>query len=105
MKENYIARKLKINGIVQGVGFRPFVYNLANKFQLKGEVANNSSGVSIHVEGTRENIEFFCSDLFKTHPPLAHLVEISFNEKPVEYFKDFSIVKSISENSRSTLIS
>ena len=45
MKENYIARKLKINGIVQGVGFRPFVYNLANKFRLKGEVANNSSGI------------------------------------------------------------
>ena len=105
MKENYIAKKLKINGIVQGVGFRPFVYNLANKFQLKGEVANTSSGVSIHVEGTRKNIESFCSDLLKKHPPLAHLAEVSFNEKPVGYFKDFSIVKSISENLRSTLIS
>jgi len=105
MKENYIARKLEINGIVQGVGFRPFVYNLANKFQLKGEVANTSSNVSIHVEGTRKNIESFCSNLFKNHPPLAHLSEISLNEKPVEYFKDFSIVKSISENLRSTLIS
>jgi len=102
---NYIARKLKINGIVQGVGFRPFVYNLANKFKLKGEVAKTSSGVSIHIEGAKENIEFFCSNLLKTHPPLAHLSEISFNEKPVEYFKDFSIVKSISRNLRSTLIS
>ena len=105
MKENYIAKKLKINGIVQGVGFRPFVYNLANKFQLKGEVANNSSGVSIHIEGTSKNIESFCSNLLKAHPPLAHLSEISFNEKSVEYFKDFSIVKSIGGNLNSTLIS
>jgi len=105
MKENYIARKLKINGIVQGVGFRPFVYNLANKFRLKGEVANNSSGVFIHIEGTSENIESFCSNLFQTHPPLAHFSEISFKEKPVEHFKDFSIVKSISGNLSSTFIS
>ncbi|MEA3414862.1 MAG: carbamoyltransferase HypF [Thermodesulfobacteriota bacterium] len=105
MKKSYIARKLKINGIVQGVGFRPFVYNLANKFVLKGEIANNSSGVSIHIEGTGENIESFCSNLFKTHPPLVHLSEISFNEKPVEHFKDFSIVKSKSKGLKSTLVS
>ncbi|MDL1983111.1 MAG: carbamoyltransferase HypF [Deltaproteobacteria bacterium] len=105
MKENYISKKLKINGIVQGVGFRPFVYNLANKFRLKGEVANTSSGVSIHIEGAKENIESFCSNLLKNHPPLAHLSEISFNEKPVEYFKNFSIVNSRSRNLRSTLIS
>ena len=40
-----------ITGIVQGVGFRPFIYNLARKYELKGYVLNNTSGVNIEVEG------------------------------------------------------
>ena len=51
MTKNVIAKRIEINGIVQGVGFRPFVYNLANHFGLKGEVANTASGVYIHIEG------------------------------------------------------
>ena len=46
-----VAKRLKVNGIVQGVGFRPFVFQLAAQYGLKGEVANTSSGVSIHIEG------------------------------------------------------
>ncbi len=63
MTEVRVARKVKINGIVQGVGFRPFVYQLANRYNLKGEVANTSSGVAIHVEGPQNNIESFSRDL------------------------------------------
>jgi hydrogenase maturation protein HypF len=77
MIQAYAARRLEVNGIVQGVGFRPFVYNLANHFGLKGEVANTSTGVSIHIEGLLDRIQSFETDLAAKCPPLAHIVEIS----------------------------
>ncbi len=69
MAEDCVARRLEVNGIVQGVGFRPFVYNLANHYELTGQVANTSSGVIIHIEGTIPNIESFSKDLTAKHPP------------------------------------
>ena len=59
MANEVIAKKLHVNGIVQGVGFRPFVFQLAEKHELKGEVANTSSGVIIHVEGQAAQIAAF----------------------------------------------
>lgn len=104
-KEDHIAKGLKVNGIVQGVGFRPFIYQLANRYGIKGEVANTPSGVSVHLEGAEENIESFCSDLAETHPPLASITEISVCSKNVTGFKDFSIAKSSCKTFQSTLIS
>jgi len=57
MANEVTAKKLHVNGIVQGVGFRPFVFQLAEKYGLKGEVANTSSGVSIHIEGMAEQLQ------------------------------------------------
>ena len=105
MAAEFVARSLEINGIVQGVGFRPFVYQLANQYSIKGEVANTSSGVSISIEGTRKNIEFFCGDLADKTPPLAHITKISINSEHLKGFKDFSIVKSREQAVISTLIS
>lgn len=105
MIEDFVARKIKINGIVQGVGFRPFVYQLATRFGLKGEVANTSSGVFIHIEGTKEKIEPFCKDLTEKSPPLAHITEMSIHPEHVEGFNNFSIVKSRDQAFQSTLIS
>ncbi len=76
MTDNYVAKRLKVNGIVQGVGFRPFVFELARKYGLKGEVANTSSGVSIHIEGLDGQISSFESDLATQAPPLAYIVDI-----------------------------
>jgi hydrogenase maturation protein HypF len=76
MAEKIIAKKLKINGIVQGVGFRPFVYQLARQYDIKGDVANTSSGVTIHIEGASERIERFCADLTRKPPPLAHITDV-----------------------------
>ena len=45
------AYKIDISGIVQGVGFRPFIYRLANKFNLLGHVSNTLTGVCVHIEG------------------------------------------------------
>lgn len=105
MAEDYIAKRVEVNGIVQGVGFRPFIFQLANRYKIKGEVANTSSGVSIHIEGKRQNIESFCYDLSKKTPPLAHIIEISFYDEPVNDYKNFTIVESKGQAVMTTLIS
>jgi hydrogenase maturation protein HypF len=105
MTDNCVAKWLKVNGIVQGVGFRPFVFQLAEKYGLKGEVANTSSGVSIHVEGLPERVVSFETDLASKSPPLAYIVEISSQTEDVKNHSDFAIVKSKSESVKATLIS
>ena len=104
MEKEIIAKKLNISGIVQGVGFRPFVYQLGNQYNVKGEVANTSSGVTIHIEGTKENIESFCRSLSEKEPPLAQVTKISVHSEAVKCFKDFSIAESRIQTFRSTLI-
>ena len=105
MTDHCVAKRLKVNGIVQGVGFRPFVFQLAEKFSLKGEVANTSSGVSIHIEGSPENVAGFEKDLAEKSPPLAYIVEISSKTEAVKNPTDFAIVKSKAQAKMSTLIS
>ncbi len=105
MKENYIAKRLEANGIVQGVGFRPFVYQLANRYGIKGEIANTSAGVSLHIEGTSNDIDLFCRDLTEKCPPLAKITDMSIRSVPLGGYKDFSIAKSKGQQFRSTLIS
>lgn len=99
------ARGFRVNGVVQGVGFRPFVYQLANRYRLKGEIANTSSGVSLHVEGFRGDIECFGRDLVKRCPPLARITEVVTVEEPVRHFQHFSIARSRPGKAVSTLIS
>jgi hydrogenase maturation protein HypF len=105
MPENLIARKVQVNGIVQGVGFRPFVYQLAVKHGLRGEVANTSTGVSIHIEGPSEGIQSFCNGLARNGPPLAMVNKISIQSDRVEGLEGFFIAKSVKAGFRSTLIS
>lgn len=101
----HTARRVEIKGIVQGVGFRPYIFGLARRFQLKGEIANTSGGVVIHVEGPRENMHHFLDDMVKNPPPLAHITDILVYQEIFEGFKSFSIVQSRSATSASTLIS
>ena len=105
MKEAVFARRLKISGIVQGVGFRPFVYHLGNRYQLKGDVLNISSGVSLHIEGTQKDIESFSRDLIEKCPPRAIITAISKRTAPVRNLTDFTIAKSRTHTSVSTLVS
>ena len=105
MPNKVTAKKLQVNGIVQGVGFRPFVFQLAEKHALKGEVANTSSGVFIHVEGSAAQVAAFEKDLATKTPPLAYVVEITRRPASVENYTDFTIVKSKGEAEISTLIS
>ena len=105
MTDNYVAKRLKVTGIVQGVGFRPFVFQLAQKYGLKGEVANTSAGVSIRVEGPAGHITPFEADLAAHAPPLAYIVDIVSQPGTLKQFSDFAIVKSQGESRMSTLIS
>ena len=103
--DEIVARKLTVNGIVQGVGFRPHVYQLAHSHQVMGEIANTSSGVSIHVEGSPENIARFCRNLPSGLPPLAQITDIVETQDTVRGLDNFSILPSTAGLMRSTLIS
>ena len=64
-------RGVTVRGIVQGVGFRPFVYALARRHGLSGTVRNDAEGVRIEVEGAPEDLERFVRALEEDPPPLA----------------------------------
>ncbi len=105
MTDELSANRLEINGIVQGVGFRPFIYQLANHHGLKGEVANTAAGVSLILEGLKNDIRRFIDDLPTKKPPLAHIVEVSTTPETIKGFAAFSIVHSRGSATRATLIS
>ncbi len=99
------AKRIRINGIVQGVGFRPFVYQLAGRYGLCGHVANTASGVNIHAEGPGPRIRDFIRDLQTRKPPLAHIVEVVVDDVRPQGCRDFAIVQSQGGDHRATLIS
>ena len=100
-----IARQLIIRGIVQGVGFRPFIYQLAARHDLAGDVANTASGVIIHAEGPADQLTSFTAAIAKEKPPLAHITDIT--SEPADYrgADAFVITVSRKQSSRSALIS
>ncbi|MEJ2513260.1 MAG: acylphosphatase, partial [Anaerolineales bacterium] len=88
------GRRIRINGVVQGVGFRPFVYSLAKKYHLNGWVRNTSAGVDIEVNGDREALEAFIKDLQEQPPPLAQIDKFQVEECAPDGYTEFSILLS-----------
>lgn len=86
--------KITINGRVQGVGFRPFVYVLASAMDLSGYVTNNEEGVLIMLSGNEQNIKSFYEKLIKAPPPLARIKRHSFKEELYQLFNGFEIKPS-----------
>ncbi len=86
---------ITVKGTVQGVGFRPAVYNLVRKLGLKGYVTNSSIGVIIEVEG--EGAADFANILCDNLPPLAKIESIKLQELPPEGYSDFKIIRSLDE--------
>ncbi|MBL8079534.1 MAG: carbamoyltransferase HypF [Anaerolineales bacterium] len=80
-----------ITGIVQGVGFRPFVYNLATKLNLKGWVKNTSAGVDIEVDGEQDMLDAFVKALRDEAPPLSRIDELAASHRPANGFTSFDI--------------
>ncbi|GAA5500583.1 carbamoyltransferase HypF [Deinococcus xinjiangensis] len=89
---NNTAHLICIRGVVQGVGFRPFVYRLALRHGLRGWVRNDPSGVTVHLEG--ESLGTFLHDLRAELPPAAVLEDVQVREIPAEGFPDFQIIHS-----------
>ena len=88
------AYSIKVSGVVQGVGFRPFVYRLALANGLKGWVLNASEGVEIHLEGEEEPLQSFLWEM-KTQPPQAAAVAaVSVEPIEAEGLAEFTIHES-----------
>lgn len=85
---------IRVRGVVQGVGFRPFVYRLAQAHELAGWVLNGEEGVDIHVEGPKENLTSFVRDLEARPPAAATIAAIQVGDAALVGFKEFSIRES-----------
>ena len=97
--------KISVCGVVQGVGFRPFIYRLAHEHNLKGWVRNTSGNVEIEVEGDDETFDNFLADLEAKAPPMAHIERVEATFYPVKGYTEFEIHKSLSQEGKYQLVS
>ncbi len=101
----FAAQRISVRGVVQGVGFRPFVYQLAGSHGLKGWVRNTSGNVTIVVEGEQEQIEQFLIALSTSPPPQAHIETISREDEPLHGYRGFEILDSLVKPGEYQLVS
>ncbi len=85
------ACSIRVRGVVQGVGFRPFVYRLASENELTGWVLNGEDGVQIYLEGSEANLQAFVRDLKVHAPPAASISEIRIEPAAPQGLPDFTI--------------
>lgn len=88
------ARSIHVRGVVQGVGFRPFVFRLARARSLAGWISNVEDGVSIHIEGSEAPLDAFLSDLATGPPPAAQITAIEIEPSQPAGLHDFTILES-----------
>ncbi|HYJ57341.1 MAG TPA: carbamoyltransferase HypF [Mycobacterium sp.] len=98
-------RRIWVHGVVQGVGFRPFVYTTAAAAGLSGSVRNDSSGAIIEVEGERDHIDGFLDRLRDDPPPLAVIEAVEARDIPIVGGTGFRIVDSSRSDGGRTLVS
>jgi hydrogenase maturation protein HypF len=94
-----------VRGVVQGVGFRPFVYRLAQEHNLKGWVRNTSGSVEIEVEGDGETVDSFVLALEAQAPPMASIESVEVAFYPAKGYSDFRIEPSLSREGQYQLVS
>ena len=94
------AARLSVRGVVQGVGFRPFVHRLALRSGLAGWVQNASGDVQIHVEGAPDELAAFLDSLTTELPPLARIEELQTETCPSGNLTSFTILESRSDDGR-----
>ena len=100
-----LRRGVEVSGIVQGVGFRPYVYRLATERDLTGTITNTSAGVAIEIQGPRETVDDFLARLPVEAPPLARITGVAVHELPCDHDRGFRILASRSGEERQALIS
>ena len=89
-----IGNRIHVTGIVQGVGFRPFVYNQAIQHGLTGWVCNTSAGVDIEVYGEPVDVSSFVQTLKSDPPPLARIDSVEEHQIAIEHYASFNILPS-----------
>ena len=100
-----VRRRIDLEGIVQGVGFRPYVFRLATESELAGIISNTSSGVTVEVEGSAEAVEEFVARLPQEPPPLARIIQFEVTDIACRGDSDFRILPSRRGEHVQTLIS
>ena len=104
-KGGRMRRAFRVSGIVQGVGFRPFVYRLAQSHGLGGWVLNDSAGVGIEAEGAAAALDAFAAALHADAPPAAVVTAVTAAEMPVRGETAFRILPSPAGTQARTLVS
>ena len=100
-----VRRQIEVSGIVQGVGFRPYVYRLATDRRLRGNIRNTPAGVTIEIQGPPETVQNFVEHLPAEAPPLARITSFVVREVACNTDADFRIVHSRTGEAVRTLIS
>ncbi len=96
--------QIHIQGKVQGVGFRPFVYQLAHKLHLKGWVTNGNDGVKIKVSGKIQNLTYFIQKLQDNKPSISRITSLKKKETQFQEFDDFQIIPSQNKGKKELLL-
>ena len=96
---------ISVKGIVQGVGFRPFVYRIAARHHIAGWIINNARGVEIEAEGVAASLKAFVRSIKSESPPLAHISDLSSKEIPTRGELRFQIKSSRAAGPRDALVS
>ncbi|HUW34494.1 MAG TPA: Sua5/YciO/YrdC/YwlC family protein, partial [Planctomycetota bacterium] len=99
-----IARELLVTGVVQGVGFRPFVYRIARQHGIGGTVCNTSEGVRIEIEGTAGQLDAFRRSFDEELPPLAQVTSVKESDRQPRGLHEFTILPSTDETTHEALI-
>lgn len=86
--------KVAIKGIVQGVGFRPFVYRTAKRYEIKGYIKNSGNSVELLIQGKEKNLTQFLNILKNNAPPLSRITDIEIIPCNTKSYSDFFILKS-----------
>lgn len=99
MAKRYLPEKSRavnvtVKGRVQGVGFRPFIFQIAKEFSIKGTVQNNMDGVRIRAEGDERNLNTFIAAIKKQAPRLARIDGVTTEEEELADFQEFTIIPS-----------
>src|SRR5512138_2579169 len=98
-------RRVHVDGVVQGVGFRPFIYGLAVRYRLTGWVLNSSSGVDIEAQGAPEALAAFQAAITAEAPRLARIDRVVGQVIPISGNEDTFVIRHSQADAGTSLIS
>jgi hydrogenase maturation protein HypF len=94
LNDNIIAFRISVEGLVQGVGFRPFIYRLASHYKLHGWVVNQTGGLTMKIEGPANVMPYFIADLREKAPVISQIEKITVDQDFPEGIQGFFILAS-----------